>query len=86
MPKRKYSKSQRKHIRKEKSRIRKEFLSSKKQEEEIKKLFDKVSGRLHIHPTVQRSEKKTEKKKPAAKSQDKPKAVAKKPIESKIKK
>lgn len=74
MPKRKYTRSQRKHIRKEKARIRREFFSLKKQEEEIEKVFDKISGKLQQTRNV-KVQSKTAKKAP----------VDKKSVKSKIK-
>jgi len=69
MTKKKYTKSQRKYIRNAKSSIRREFCDTKKQNEEIEKVFAKVDGKLHQHP------------KPKIKSEVK-KGVAKKPVKS----
>jgi len=44
----KLAKSIRKYIRKEKARIRREILDSKKQEEEIKKLYEKTFQKSKI--------------------------------------
>jgi len=82
MPKNKYTRSQSKYIRKEKARIRREFFNLTKQEKEINKVFDKVSGKLHQHPV--------KKEKPATKEikKEKPKSVPEKkePVVEKPKK
>lgn len=77
--KNKYTKSQMKYIRKEKARIRSEFSDAKRQREEIQKVFDKMSDKLHIHPAPKSAEKsKKEGTKPKAAKEVKKAPVAKK--------
>jgi len=84
--KNKYTRSQRKHIRKEKARIRGEFSNPKKQAEAVKKLFDKVSGKLHVH-SVLKSATKSKKRgaAPKAVKEGKRVLVAKKEIRGTMK-
>lgn len=62
MAKSPFAKSQRKFIRKEKARIRREFWNSKKQEEEIQKLYEKVSGKPKVAEIKEQGKIKEEKK------------------------
>ena len=68
-----------KYIRKEKARIRSEFSNTKEQAEAVKKVFDKMSNKLHVHPAPKAAEKP---KKAAAKSKV-AKEVTKTPVAKK---
>jgi len=75
-----------KYIRKEKARIRSEFSNAKKQAEEIKKVFDKMSNKLHVHPVPKAAAKpKKADKKPKPAKEAKKAPVAKKEAEGTIK-